>query len=154
MGAAFFYHLTQAPLEAVLPTLIEKALGNGWRVAVRGRDAAMLDRLDRVLWGGAESFLPHGLAGGPHDADQPVLLTTAAEMPNGARCLMAVDSAEVTAEEALALDRACILFDGDDPGALEAARAQWRTLTAAGVPAEYWAQGAGGWKRQATSARA
>ena len=45
MGAAFFYHLTQRPLEATLPMLLEKARGAGWRVAVRGTDEGRLDWL-------------------------------------------------------------------------------------------------------------
>ena len=77
MGAAFFYHLTQRPLEATLPMLLTKALQAGWRVAVRGRDAGQMAWLDEKLWLGPEDgFLPHGLAGGAHEADQPVLLTT------------------------------------------------------------------------------
>ena len=38
MGAAYFYHLTRAPLEVTLPMLLGKAQQAGWRVAVRGRD--------------------------------------------------------------------------------------------------------------------
>jgi DNA polymerase-3 subunit chi len=153
MGAAYFYHLTRAPLEATLPTLIEKALGAGWRVVVRGRDDGRLDWLDEKLWLG-EGFLPHGRAGGPHDADQPVLLTTGAEAPNGAACLMAVDGAEVAAEEVTRLQRVCILFDGNDEAALEVARGQWKALTDAGCEAQYWSQEGGPWamKRKAGGA--
>lgn len=150
MGAAFFYHLTRAPLEAALPGLIEKALGQGWRVAVRGRTEGVLDQLDRALWQG-DGFLPHGLAGGPHDARQPVLLTTDRAMPNGAVCLMTVEGAEVAPDEAARMERTCVLFDGGDAAAVETARAQWRTLTAAGIPAEYWNQSDGRWSRQAVS---
>ena len=65
MGAAYFYHLTRRPLEVTLPLLLERALGAGWRVAVRGSDAARLDWLDARLWAvPGESFLPHGRAGG------------------------------------------------------------------------------------------
>jgi DNA polymerase-3 subunit chi len=148
MGAAFFYHLTRSPLEATLPGLIEKALGQGWRVAIRGRTNGVLDHLDRALWLG-DGFLPHGRAGGPHDARQPVLLTTAADLPNGATCLMSVEGADVAAAEVGTLARTCILFDGGDAGAVEAARAQWRTLPAAGHRAEYWSQAEGPWTRQA-----
>lgn len=151
MGAAFFYHLTRAPLEAALPGLIGKALEQGWRVAIRGRTEGVLDHLDRALWLG-DGFLPHGLAGGPHDARQPVLLTTERAMPNGAACLMSVEGADVTPEEVAALARTCILFDGGDAAAVETARAQWRSLAAAGVEAEYWNQSDGRWTRQATSA--
>ena len=150
MGAAYFYHLTRRPLEATLPLLLEKALAAGWRVAVRGVDAARLDRLDLRLWQGPEDgFLPHGRAGGPHDADQPVLLTTAAACPNGAVCVMAVDGAEVTTAEVQAMERACILFDGNDEAALSAARAQWKALTDAGCAAQYWSEESGKWEKRA-----
>ncbi len=149
MAAARFYHLTQRPLEATLPMLIEKSLAAGWRVAVRGTSEDRLRWLDERLWLEPEDgFLPHGLAGGPHDGDQPVLLTTAAPT-NGAACLMAIDGAEITAPEAAALERVCILFDGHDARAVEHARAQWSTLTAAGVPAQYWSEESGRWTMKA-----
>ena len=149
MGAAYFYHLTRRPLEATLPTLLEKALGAGWLVALRGVDAARLDWLDAQLWLGDDTFLPHGIAGGPHDADQPVLLTTGRGLPNGATCLMAVDGADVDAEEVRALDRVCVLFDGNDVAALNAARAQWKALTGAGCAAQYWSEDSGRWEKKA-----
>ena len=150
MGAAYFYHLTRRTLEATLPPLLEKALSAGWRVAVRGVDAERLDRLDAQLWLGPEDgFLPHGRAGGPHDADQPVLLTTEAACPNGATCVMAVDGAEGTAAEVQALARACILFDGNDAAALQAARAQWKALAGAGCAAQYWSEESGKWEKKA-----
>ncbi|MEM0946245.1 MAG: DNA polymerase III subunit chi [Pseudomonadota bacterium] len=152
MGAAYFYHLTRGPLENTLPVLLEKSLQAGWRVAVRGTDPARMDWLDQKLWLG-EGFLPHGLLGGPHDADQPILLTTNADAgsPNRANCLMAVDGAPVQVEEVHALDRVCLLFDGNDAGAVEAARAQWRTLTAAGCAAKYWSEEGGRWEMKAES---
>jgi DNA polymerase-3 subunit chi len=151
MGAAYFYQLTDRPLEATLPVLLGKALEAGWRVAVRGRETEMLERLDRQLWAG-EGFLPHGLAGGEHDAVQPVLLTTAAEAPNRPACVMSVGGAEVGAEEVTALERVCILFDGSDAASLDTARDQWRRLTGAGVAAQYWAEDGGRWVKKAESA--
>ena len=150
MGAAFFYHLTERPLEATLPVLLSKALEAGWKVEVRGRDADHLDRLDRQLWLG-DGFLPHGRDGGAHDADQPVLLTTGAG-GNKATCVMSVGGADIRSEEVHALDRACILFDGGDPGAVETARNQWRTLTDQGTAAQYWAEEDGRWVKKAESA--
>lgn len=150
MGAVFFYHLTRSPLEVALPGLLEKALAQGWRVTVRGRTEAVMDHLDRVLWLG-EGFLPHGRSGGAHDARQPVLLSTGTELRNGPNCLMSVEGAGIAPEEASAVSRACILFDGGDAAAVETARAQWRTLTSAGLAAEYWNQSDGRWSRQAAS---
>ncbi|WP_306154351.1 DNA polymerase III subunit chi [Roseovarius sp. MMSF_3281] len=150
MGAAYFYHLTRKPLEVTLPMLLEKARGAGWRVVVRGREAARMDWLDEKLWLGPEDgFLPHGRAGQPHEAEQPVLLTTEEAMPNGAVCLMAVDGAGVTAEEVQALERVCVLFDGNDEAAVQVARGQWKTLTGAGCHAQYWSEASGRWEKMA-----
>ena len=148
MGAAFFYHLTDSPLEVTLPMLIGKARGAGWRVLVRGSDTSLLKRLDEVLWlGSDDGFLPHGMAGGPHDEDQPVLL---GDVPsNGFSCLMSVAGGDVTAEEVTNLDRVCILFDGHDGNALNHARGQWKALTDAGCNAQYWAQEDGRWTKKA-----
>lgn len=152
MGNALFYHLTRSPLEATLPMLLARSLEAGWHVVVRGVDSGRLDWLDQRLWTGPEEgFLPHGLAGGPHDAAQPVLLTTGAEMPNGAQCLMTVDGARVAPEECAALERVCVIFDGNDHAAVEAARGQWKTLTGAGVAAQYWSEENGRWQKKAES---
>ena len=150
MGEVYFYHLTRSPLEATLPMLLEKSRAAGWRVIVRGGDEARLKWLDEKLWlTGDEAFLAHGLAGGEFDAAQPILLTTGAENPNGAACLMAVDGATVAPEEVTALERVCVIFDGNDPAALEAARAQWKALTGAGCAAQYWSQEGGKWEKKA-----
>ncbi|MBF9030072.1 DNA polymerase III subunit chi [Rhodobacterales bacterium HKCCE3408] len=152
MGEVYFYHLTRTPLEDTLRTLLEKSLSAGWRVAVRGRHAQVMERLDAQLWLRPEaSFLPHGLSGGPHDADQPVLLTTDREMPNGATALVSIDGADVTADEAEPLARVSILFDGHDTGAVETARAQWRSLTGSGLKAKYWSEESGRWEMKRES---
>ncbi|MEM6371639.1 MAG: DNA polymerase III subunit chi [Pseudomonadota bacterium] len=149
MGVAYFYHLTRRPLEDTLSMLLGKARGAGWRVAVRGRDQARIAWLDEKLWMGDDAgFLPHGLAGGPHDADQPVLLTIGAA-GNGAVCLMSVDGAEVTADEVAAMTRVCVLFDGNDPEAVGVARGQWKALKDAGASAQYWSEESGKWEKKA-----
>lgn len=150
MGTALFYHLTRRPLEETLAMLLGKALGAEMRVAVRGTDAQRLAWLDERLWlKPEEGFLPHGLAGGPHDALQPVLLTTEDVVPNDPQCLMSVDGAEVTAREVAALARVCVLFDGNDATALDRARAQWKTLKDAGAAAQYWSEDSGRWEKKA-----
>lgn len=150
MGAAYFYHLTRAPLEVTLASLLEKARGAGWAVLVRGTDAARMDWLDQKLWlGGDESFLPHGQFGGPHDALQPILLTAGSGNPNAAGCLMSVDGASVSADEVTAAERVCILFDGYDEAAVVHARGQWKELTDAGCAAQYWSEESGRWEKKA-----
>jgi len=149
MGSALFYHLTRSAAETLLPVLIEKALAAGWRVELRGADPARLEVLDGALWL-REGFLPHGRAGGPHDDRQPVLLTLPGEAAaNGASCLIAIHGAVIAPQEAVAAERCCIVFDGNDPAAVEAARGQWRALAGAGVAAEYWSEASGRWARTA-----
>ncbi|MCV2880800.1 DNA polymerase III subunit chi [Actibacterium sp. XHP0104] len=152
MGQVYFYHLTRNPLEVTLPLLLEKSLAAGWRVAVRGTRPDRIKWLNDRLWLiGDGSFLPHGVAGGPYDADQPILLTTAHTAPNAAQCLMAIDGADVTAPEIASHERTCILFDGNDPDAVAHARQQWKSLTDAGAAAQYWSEESGRWEKKAES---
>ncbi|MEY8833396.1 DNA polymerase III subunit chi [Phaeobacter italicus] len=152
MGAVYFYHLTRRPLAETLPVLLEKAMGAGWRIVVRGQDQERITWLDDRLWQGPEDrFLPHGVAGGPRDHLQPVLLTNQPELAEGTHCLMAVDGADVTPAEVASLERVCILFDGTDQAAVARARTQWKTLTDAGCAAQYWSEESGKWEKKAES---
>lgn len=152
MGAAYFYHLTRSPVEETLPMLLDKARGAGWRIVVKGADLERLKFMDEKLWLGPEDgFVPHGLAGGAHDADQPILLTQSDDWPNDPQCVMALDGAEVEADAVKRLDRVCILFDGADGSAVQRARGQWKSLTAAGCAAQYWSQESGRWEKKAES---
>lgn len=152
MGEAYFYHLTQAPLEVTLRVLLGKSLQAGWRVAVRGRTDAALVRLDDQLWLMPEdSFLPHARAGGDHDAEQTVLLTTGAA-GNDPTCLVSVEGASIDPAEVSAMNRVMVLFDGHDEAALQTAREQWKALTSAGCAAKYWSEASGKWEMKAESA--
>lgn len=148
MAVARFYHLTRDPPEILVPQLLSKSLEAGLRVALRAGGPARLEALSRSLWL-VEGFLPHGVEGGAHDGDQPVLLTAserpAQDLPNRPLCLIALDQSPVTPQEAAAMERLCIVFDGADPAQVEAARSQWRILTRAGIAAEYWSQEGGRW---------
>ncbi|OYW07842.1 MAG: hypothetical protein B7Z59_11010 [Acidiphilium sp. 37-67-22] len=63
-----------------------------------------------------------------------------------ARFLFLVDGA--TADLAR-FERVFDLFDGNDPDAVAAARARWKTARAEGHALTYWQQGESGWIRQA-----
>lgn len=150
MGAAYFYHLTRAPLEVTLPLLLNKARAAGWRVAVRGASEDRMKWLDEKLWlGPEEGFLPHGLAGAAHDADQPVLLTTDASYSNAPACVMTVDGAAPLPQEVTAMERVCVLFDGNDDAAVQTARGHWKALTDAECSAQYWSEASGRWEMKA-----
>ena len=148
MGMVLFYHHMRGTVEETVATLLTRAISQGWRVMLRGTDAGRLERLDARLWTDPpDGFLPHGQAGGAHDADQPVLIGTGAAV-NGARALLLVDGALASVEEAAAMERVWLLFEGADAAAVEAARGEWRRLTGAGVAAQYWSDAGGRWAMQ------
>jgi DNA polymerase-3 subunit chi len=147
MSEVWFYHLERTSLEQALPELLEKVLARGWKGQVRLRDAARVEALDQHLWTWRDdSFLPHGPAGEPHAARQPILLTTDAENVNGAEALLLVDGAEPG--DLAGYERVMVLFDGNDEAALATARAQWSALKARGENLSYWRQEGRGWKKQ------
>lgn len=147
MGAVYFYHMTGSPLSATLPVLLRKSLGAGWRVLVRAPGREAQARIDDLLWTyDAASFLPHGVEDGP---SQAVLIGGAEEALGARQAVISVMGAEVSAEEAEAAERGMILFDGHDDEAVAHARVQWRSLTGAGVAAQYWSDAEGGWQKKA-----
>lgn len=143
-----FYHLTRSTVEETMATILPRALAQDWRVMVRAGRRDTLERLDLALWLGPEDgFLPHGLQGGPHDADQPILLGTGA-IGNAARALMLLESAVTSPEEAMPLERVWVIFNGADAAELGAARALWTLLTGAGMAAQYWSEEGGRWEKK------
>jgi len=144
-----FYHLERHPLETVLPNLIERTLERGWRAVVQAGSSERVEALDTVLWTYREdSFLPHGRAGDPFAADQPVYLTAGDETPNGARVRFLVDGARASAFRGFT--RLVYMFDGSDAEAISVAREQWKAAKAAGCTATYWQQTeAGRWEKKA-----
>jgi DNA polymerase III subunit chi len=147
VGIAVFYHLTQSTVAQTAAVILPRALAADWRVMLRGKEVGALEALDLALWQGEDSFLPHGLAGGAQDRDQPVLLGTGA-IGNDARALMLVDGAETSPEEAAGLERVWVLFDGYDAAALQGARGLWTRLTSAGLAAQYWSEEGGLWEKK------
>lgn len=142
-----FYHLTQVPLERALPQIAEKVLAAGGRLVIVAEDPAQRAALDHLLWGyAAESFLPHGQAGGEDDARQPVLIAATPEAANGARNIALVDG--VWRDAALGFDRAFHFFD---EARIAEARAAWKGLADRdGVERNYWKQNdAGRWEKAA-----
>jgi DNA polymerase-3 subunit chi len=150
MTEMLFYHLQRQPLETVLPALIEKSLARGWRVAVQASSDERMEALDAHLWTYRDdAFLPHGTDRGADAASQPVLLTTRDDNPNRANVRFLIDGAGVPADTD-GYERIVLLFDGDDPDAVAAARERWTQARARGVAATYWqADEQGRWQRKA-----
>jgi DNA polymerase-3 subunit chi len=141
-----FYHLTRSTQAQALPQLLARTLAAGQRALVVGQNAAGLEALSAALWT-QPSWLPHGAAA-DGDADlQPIWLSTEAEALNGARYLFLVDGAETS--RIGDYDRVFDLFDGNDPGAVTAARARWKTAKDAGHTMAYWQQTESGWQKKA-----
>ncbi len=142
-----FYHLTAMPLERALPQIAGRVVAGGGRLLVVEADEGRRAALDRLLWSYApDSFLPHGVIGGPHDARQPVLIAGEVDAANGARNVALVDGA--WRDDALDFERAFHFFD---EGSIADARAAWRGLSAReGVERFYWKQNdAGRWEEVA-----
>ena len=120
MGAAYFYQLSERPLDLALPQLLEKALGAGWRIEVRAALPADLSYLDEMLWAKPEDgFLPHTLAGTQGEDATPIV---SSEHPWPDRvCLMTVVGAEIDAKEITSRTRTCVIFDGQKQEELQKA---------------------------------
>lgn len=140
-----FYQLGGSPVDEVLARVATRILAEEQRLLVIAADEAQQARLDRQLWTDGPTFIPHGAAGGPDDARQPVLISTTPDAPNLARNVALADGE--WREAALTFDRAFYLFD---EGRLEGARLAWKLLSGReGVERRYWAQSDGKWQQKA-----
>lgn len=138
MTEILFYHLQRRPLEKVLPTLLEKSLERGWRVVVQASSDERVEALDAHLWTWRDdAFLPHGTWRDGDAAEQPILITVNDDNLNGAAVRFLIDGAPLPAD-ITAYERIVLLFDGDDPDAVEAARARWSEAKAQGIASTYW----------------
>jgi DNA polymerase-3 subunit chi len=149
MTEILFYHLQHQPLERVLPALLEKSLERGWRVIVQSASEERVEALDSHLWTFREdSFLPHGTTRDPQPREQPILLTVNDDNPNDAQVRFLIDGAPVPADAA-AYQRLVVIFDGEDPDAVAAARTRWNEAKAQGFDVTYWQPDDDGrWQRQ------
>ncbi|MET3470511.1 MULTISPECIES: DNA polymerase III subunit chi [unclassified Novosphingobium] len=136
-----FYQLSRDPAELVLPLIARNTLGAGERLLVVSEDKGQLDRIGEALWTRLpDTFLANGQAGGPHDARQPILLSTTVAPANGAQFLALADGGWRESEAA----RVFLLFP---PDRIDDARATWRLLgQREGVERKYWRQDGGKWR--------
>ena len=149
MTEVLFYHLQSQPLEKVLPSLLEKCLERKWRAVVQVGSAERCEALDAHLWTSRDDgFLPHGTEKDGHAAEQPIWLTTASDNPNGANVRFLADGAE--SPDYAPYERVVLLFDGNDPDAVDRARQTWTAVKGAGHEATYWQQSPEGrWVKKA-----
>ena len=150
MTEVLFYQLKGQALEQVLPPLIQKSLERGWRVAVQASSDERIEALDAHLWTWRDdTFVPHGTWRDAEAAEQPVLLTVDEANANGAAVRFLIEGASMPGDVA-AYQRLVVLFDGEDPEALEEARARWSKAKEEGFEVTYWLTDKNGrWQRQA-----
>jgi len=149
MTEMLFYHLERQPVAQALVALLERSLDRNWRVVVQTVSDERLEALDSHLWTYRDdSFLPHGTFREPNAAAQPVLLTTDTANPNGATVRFLIDGAPLP-EDAESYERIVLMFDGNDPDAVDEARQRWREARAKGFDCTYWqADETGRWAKK------
>lgn len=150
MTEILFYHLKGQTPEQVLPPLLAKSLERGWRVVVQAASDERVEALDAHLWTWRDdAFLPHGIWREADAAEQPIVLTVNDDNPNRATVRFLVDGVAMAADFS-GYDRIVLLFDGDDPNAVDRARERWSAAKAAGAAVTYWqADEHGRWRQQA-----
>jgi len=149
MTEVLFYHLQNMTLEGVLPPLLEKSLERGWRVVVQSTTEERADALDAHLWTYRDdSFLPHATWRVADVADHPIVLMIEESNPNRANVRFLVDNAPLPSDSHT-YERMVLVFNGDDPDALAAARSAWTDCKTRGFDVTYWqADERGRWQRR------
>ena len=149
MTEVLFYHLDRQPLEKALPELLEKCVERGWRTVLQLGSEERCEAIDAHLWTYRDkSFLPHGTKKDGHAEAQPIWLTVGPDNPNRATVRILADGAEPP--DLAQYERVVMLFDGNDPEAVDRARASWTGAKAAGHAATYWQQNERGkWEKKA-----
>src|SRR5271167_2410101 len=137
MTEILFYHLKGQTPEQVLPALLQKSLERGWRVVVQASSDERVEALDAHLWTWRDdSFLPHGTWRDAEAAEQPIVLTADEKNPNRATVRFLIDGATAF-DTPSPYERIVLLFNGEDPDAVDTARARWREAKTAGLDATY-----------------
>jgi DNA polymerase-3 subunit chi len=139
---ADFYQLGGEPVERTIPLLASKVKEAGGKLLVVSDDAAQLKAIGDALWSERpQDFLANGVAGGAHDARQPILLSQTCEAANDARLVMFADG--LWRDEAAGFERSFLLFG---EATLDGARSAWRKLgEREDVERRFWKRDGGRW---------
>ena len=135
----WFYHLQRTTLERAVGPLLEKCLERGWRVLAVSPDVTRRAALDEALWTyDDQSFLPHGQAEaeGLDPADQPILISSAADNLNQASVALIMDGVDLPVDANY--ERCMVMFDDGDSNARQKAREQFKAAKDAGLSARYF----------------
>ncbi len=151
MAEVWFYHLERKSVDEELPRILQRGLERGLRMAVVTSTIERVREFSQKLWGLEDAvFIPHGFAGEPLPEAQPIFLCTDDNPPNSAVYRFYIDGAAPL--DLSACERASIMFDGNDEGAVAQARDLWRRCKSENATIRYWKQDdEGRWKDQAST---
>jgi DNA polymerase III subunit chi len=139
MADVWFYHLERKAADDELPGLLQRGLERGIRLGVATSSVERVKELSSKLWGaGATTFIPHGFEGEPFPERQPIYLSDCGQFPNAARYCFYLDGA--VPDDVSNMERASIMFDGNDENAVQQARDLWRRFKGEGAAIRYWKQ--------------
>ena len=148
-----FYHLTKTPLDHALPQILGKALQGNFKIVIKSEDEKSSKHLNDWLWAFSDdSFLPHDIAGGENDNDQPILIshddTHIADNKNAANMIVLTNGC--TYDDLEKFDLCCEMLNGHDETQVAQARKRWKSYQEKGFDITYWAQNEqGGWEKKA-----
>lgn len=122
----------------MLPGLLEKTLGKGWRALVKVPEGRLAE-IDDYLWTYTDqSFLPHGRDDKPQADAHPVRLTADAGTAENVEAVFLIDGAQI--DDLTGVQRCITFINGRSDEAVSAARAQWKALKDANADISYWKQ--------------
>ena len=144
----WFYHLEASTVQSVLPDLLEKILGRGWRALIKCKEDDLAE-LDQFLWTYKDnSFLPHGRDDEPLADQHPILLSATTNAANGADCVILLDGLDV--DDLTWAARCIVMINGRNSDDVARERKRWSRLKEAGHSLSYFQQDdRGSWKKKA-----
>ena len=120
----------RASLESAAARLAAAHWAAGRRVLILAAGQAQAELLDRALWSYDQgSFLPHAQAGGPDQAEEPILIATDLSNPNQAPVLIAATPLD---QPPPGFTHFIQLLPTDDEAGLQRCRECYRALKQAG----------------------
>ena len=144
----WFYHLEASTIEGVLPGLLEKTRQKGWRALVKLPEA-QLKEMDDYLWTYKDdSFLPHGRDDEPMADQQPITLSSTAQIAAGHDAVFLLGGTEIS--DMTGVERAMVMINGRSQEDVQRERARWKALKNTGATLSYYQQNErGGWEKKA-----
>ena len=137
-----FYQLSHDPAPAAIAVLARKVRDAGEKLLVVADELELLEAISESLWTSkAAEFVANGIAGGEHDARQPILLSDEVDAANGAKFLLLADGQWRDPGEGFS--RVLYLFDD---ATIDMARQTWKSLGAnETLERKFWKQQDGRW---------